>query len=266
MDQTLKQQELDATLQIEEKERKDWHLKKEKFEKKLEAKMALEQAKLEKQGSSNSSETFGAIKTIRLVPKFETKELEYFLHFEKIGNSLKWPKESWTLLLQSVFIGKAREIYSSLSIEQCHDNDVVKKAVLKAYELGPEAYRQKIRSAMKETNQAHAVFARVQEQMLDRWLSSKNVNNEFKKLRHLVLIEQFKNCIRADIKTHLDERDISNLEDAATTADDFVLTHKLSTNSMGGPNKFNQSHKGNPNRSHQNKSSNGQNSNKEGNT
>ena len=105
------------------------------------------------------------------------------------------------MLLQSVFIGKAREIYSSLSIEQCHDYEVVKKAVLKAYELVPEVYRQRFRSAKKETNQTHVEFAREQEQMLDRWLSSKNVNIEFKQLRQLVLIEQFKDCIHADIKT-----------------------------------------------------------------
>ena len=73
--------------------------------------------------------------------------------------------------------------------------------------------------------------------MLDRWLSSKNVNQEFKHLRQLVLIEQFKNCIHAQIKTHLDERDIDNLQDAATTADDYALTHKLSSISTSGPNK-----------------------------
>ena len=109
-----------------------------------------------------------------------------------------------------MFTGKAREIYSSLSIEQCQNYDAVRKAVLKAYELVPEAYRQKFRSAKKESNQTHVEFARVQEQMLDRWLSSKNVNEDFKQLRQLVLIEQFKECIHANIKTHLDERDINN--------------------------------------------------------
>ena len=267
MEKALKQQELHAKLQLEEKERQErLAFEKEKFEKELEAKMVLEQAKLDKHGSSSSSEKFDATKNIRLVPKFQETEVDkYFLHFEKIAESLKWPKESWTLLLQSVFIGKAREIYSSLSIEQCHSYDVVKKAVLKAYELVPEAYRQRFRSAKKETNQTHVEFARVQEQMLDRWLSSKNVNNEFKQLRELVLIEQFKGCIHADIKTHLDERDINNLEDAATTADDFALTHKLSANNTGAPNKFNQYHKGNSNRSNQSKSSDGQKSTKEGN-
>ena len=48
--------------------------------------MTLEQAKLEKQGSSNSSGKFNATKNMRLVPKFEEKEVDrpkYFLHFEK---------------------------------------------------------------------------------------------------------------------------------------------------------------------------------------
>ena len=86
---------------------------------KLEGKIVLKHAKLEKQGSSSSSSTkFDAAKNIRLMPKFqETKVDEYCLHFKKIAESLKWPKESWTLLLQSVLIGKARQIYSCLSIE-----------------------------------------------------------------------------------------------------------------------------------------------------
>ena len=130
----------------------------------------------------------------------------------------------------------------------------------------PEAYRPKFRSAKKESNQTHVEFARVQEQMFDRWLSSKNVNKDFKQLRQLVLIEQFKECIHANIKTHLDERDINNLEDAAKTADDYALTHRLSTNNMGGPNKYNQYHKGNSNRPNKDKSPQNQKSTKEGKT
>ena len=93
---------------------------------------------------------------------------------------MKWPKESWTFLLQSVFIGKGRDIYASLSIEQCQNYDVVKKAVPKVYELVPEAYRRKFRNAKKESNQTHVELARVQKQMLDRWLNSENVNEDFK--------------------------------------------------------------------------------------
>ena len=45
------------------------------------------------------------------------------------------PKEHWTLLLQSVVIGKVREIYTHLSLEQSSDYDKVKELILKAYEL-----------------------------------------------------------------------------------------------------------------------------------
>ena len=59
---------------------------------------------------------FDITKHIRLVPPFQEKEVDkYFLHFEKVAENLKWPKEHWTLLLQSVIIGKAREIYTQLT-------------------------------------------------------------------------------------------------------------------------------------------------------
>ena len=52
----------------------------------------------------------------------------------------------WTLLLQSVLIGKAREIYTQLSVEHSSNYDNVKELILKGYELVPEAYRQKFRN------------------------------------------------------------------------------------------------------------------------
>ena len=36
---------------------------------------------------------------------------KYFLHFEKVATNLEWPKDVWTLLLQSVLVGKALEVY-----------------------------------------------------------------------------------------------------------------------------------------------------------
>ena len=78
-------------------------------------------------------------KHIKLVPTFQEKEVDkYFLHFETVAENLTWPKADWTLLLQSVVIGKAREIYTQLSIEQNSDYDKVKELIFKAYELVPE--------------------------------------------------------------------------------------------------------------------------------
>ena len=62
---------------------------------------------------------FDISKHIRFVPPFQEKEVDkYFLHYEKIAASLEWPREPWTLLLQSVLTGKARKVYSALSVKQ----------------------------------------------------------------------------------------------------------------------------------------------------
>ena len=93
--------------------------------------------------------------------------LGLFLHFKtrklintsytlkKVAENLNWPKEHWTLFLQSVLIGKAREIYTQLGVEQSHHYETVEELILKGYELVPEAYRQKFRNCKKDSNQCY---------------------------------------------------------------------------------------------------------------
>ena len=132
----------------------------------------------------------------------------------------------WTVLLQSVLIGKAREIYSALPVNQSSNYVVVKEAVLKAYELVPEAYQQKFRKTTKEDSQTYLEFARTKERLFDQWCTSQSVNEEYAKLRQLLLLEEFKNCLPNEVKTYLDEHKVESLQRAATLADDYALTHK----------------------------------------
>ena len=174
-------------------------------------------------------------RNIRLVPPFQEKEVDkYFAHFEKVADSLNWPKESWVLLLQSVLVGKAQEIYGSLSVEQSSNYEHVKEAILKAYELVPEAYRQKFRNYLKYDSKTHVEFAREKENLFNRWCHSKEAGQDFKKLKQMVLLEEFKDKVRPDIRSHLDEQKVEELEKAAVMADDYALTHKMSSKS-GNP-------------------------------
>ena len=143
-------------------------------------------------------------------------------------------KRDWTLLLQSVVIGKAREIYTQLSLEQSSDYDKVKELVLKAYEL---KFRQKFSNCRKENEQTHVEFARTKEQLFDRWCSSKKIGSDYPKLRQLMLVEEFKRCINSDVKSFLDEKEVETLENAARLADDYTLTHKVSFVSKANPRK-----------------------------
>ena len=173
--------------------------------------------------------TFDVSKHIRFMPLFQEKEVDkYFLHFEKVATSLNWPKGVWMLLLQSVLVGKAREVYSAMSVEQSLQYDHVKKTVLKAYKLVPEVYRQNFRNCKRQDKQTYTEFAREKEALFDRWCASKEVSQNFEKLRQLVLVEEFKSCLPSNIKTYIDKQKANSLQQAAVLADDYSLTHRSS--------------------------------------
>ena len=119
----MEREKLEQQERIEiEKEKMHFELKKKELE--LEGKSKSKPLPLD------SGKSFDVTKHIRLVPPFQEKEVDkYFLHFEKVAENLKWPREHWTLLLQSVVIGKAREIYTQLSLEQSSDYDKVKELI-----------------------------------------------------------------------------------------------------------------------------------------
>ncbi|KAJ8050984.1 hypothetical protein HOLleu_04384 [Holothuria leucospilota] len=152
---------------------------------------------------------------------------KFFNHFEKLGEQLKWPRDNWSILIQSNFTGKAQEVYSALSIEDSMDYDKVKKAILQAYELVPEAYRQQFRKYLKADTQTYVEFAYQKERHFDRWCASKKVST-FDALRQLMLVEEFKRCVNDDIKTHLEENKADKLSEVANLADQYALTHKFS--------------------------------------
>ena len=47
----------------------------------------------------------------------------------------------------------------------------------------------------------------------------------------MVLLEEFKDKVRPDIRSHLDEQKVEELEKAAIMVDDYALTHKMSSKS-----------------------------------
>ena len=225
-------------LLFQEKEKENERLLQEK-EKERQSNLRMRELEMQDNVKTNSLDLgthFDVTKHIPLVPPFQEEEVDkYFLHFEKVAENFKWPKEHWTLLLQSVVIGKAREIYTQLSLEQSSDYDKVKKLILKAYELVPEAYMQKFRNCRKENDKTHVEFAKTKEQLFYKWCSSKKIGSDYPKLRQLMLVEEFKRCINSDVRSFSDEKEVETFEKAARLADDYTLTHKVSFVSKANP-------------------------------
>lgn len=176
--------------------------------------------------SDPSQVTFDISKHIALVPQFRESEVDsYFNAFERIATSLRWPKEVWSLLLQCKLIGKAQEVCSTLSLEESLKYESMKSAILRAYELVPEAYRQKFRGHKKNSTQTFVEFARDKGILFDKWCTASKVR-DFNELRELVLLEEFKGCLSDRVVVYLNEQKVTLLSHAAVLADEFVLTHK----------------------------------------
>lgn len=170
--------------------------------------------------------TFDVGKYITLVPHFRETEVDsYFNAFERIVISLCWPKEAWTILLQCKLVGKAQEVFSTLPLEESLNYDAVKLAILRAYELVPEAYRQRFRNHKKNSSSTFVEFAHEKSALMDKWCSASKVD-DFASLRELILLEDFKSCLSERVVVYLNEQKVSSLSHAAVLADEFVLTHK----------------------------------------
>lgn len=218
-----------------EKAKQQQQMELEVMKQKLEhAKLEIEQCKLDliREGKlrsrelSDGSSGFDVTSNLRLLPKFNEKDPDiFFCMFERLADSRDWSDSERTLLLQCIFTGKAQEAFAALTSEQCKAYKTVKDAVLKAYELVPEAYRQRFRNWKKSDKQTHVEFVRDLVTHFGRWCSASDVAS-FEQLCNLIVLEQFKLSVPGYIATYINERKVKTPEEAAVLADEFVLTHK----------------------------------------
>ena len=83
----------------------------------------------------------------------------------------------WPIPLQCKLVGKAQEVVSSFFLENSFNYDVLKESNLHAYELVPEAYRQKFRNHRKSISQTFVEFSREKGVLFDKWCSANDVRN-----------------------------------------------------------------------------------------
>ena len=117
--------------------------------------MRLREVDLARRGREGNHDSFEVTKQARLVPKFEEANVdEYFAHFERTALNLGWPRECWSMLLQTVL-----RAYATLPTENCADYELVKAMVLKSFELVPEANRKRLRTQRKKEKVLCGIFA-----------------------------------------------------------------------------------------------------------
>ena len=69
----------------------------------------------------------------------------FFTTFEIIANTLKWPTEFWSNLLQQIFTGRSLCVFASVPDSDAKVSKTVKDEALKVYAPVPDTYRQSFR-------------------------------------------------------------------------------------------------------------------------
>ncbi|KAL2081327.1 hypothetical protein ACEWY4_023180 [Coilia grayii] len=226
-----RQREQQRLFEAEQREREA-----EKREKDLQielqvANVKLEQTKRDGQDRQRQREhevRFDVSKCLKIMPRFCPESPDVFFEaFERIATEREWPVEEWVTLIRRELTGKGQEAYTSLAFGDSCEYETVKRAVLRAYDLVPEAYRQQFRHAKLSPGQSYVDFARQQELTFDKWLRASEVYT-FQDLRKLIILEQFKNSVSRPIEVHLNEQQVKEQRKAAEMADNYVLVHRES--------------------------------------
>ncbi|XP_064631678.1 uncharacterized protein LOC135489969 [Lineus longissimus] len=183
-------------------EREKLELKKEKW--KMELEMSRSRGKEASHGDSvhSRSDVFGRYgKYGPKIPKLGAGgDIEAYLGtFERLTTANECSRDSWASRLAAVITGKAREAYALMPTDTISDYDKVKLAILKKYQLGYEAYREKFRTSNKEPDERFQEWGTRVSRYFDRWLEINEIET-FEKLREHMIIEQMINLLSPDLQ------------------------------------------------------------------
>lgn len=104
----------------------------------------------------------------------------------------------------------------------------MKEAVLQAYELVPDAYRQKFRTLRRKPDgHTYVEFARDKSALFEKWDVSSKVTT-LAALKEVIMLEEFQRCLPEHLVFYLNEQKVTTLAAASLMADEYNLTHCVS--------------------------------------
>ncbi|XP_068250491.1 uncharacterized protein [Palaemon carinicauda] len=107
-----------------------------------------------------------------------------------------------------------------------HDYFIIKQAILDAYSITAEGYRQIFRNSQKQVQQTFLEFMNGKIKQFQKWVDKADVKT-FEQLKYLIVMEEFLRKIPGGINVYLREQNESDPKKAALKADDYALIHKV---------------------------------------
>ena len=171
----------------------------------------------------------------RLEKLTENDDVEHFLiTFERIAVACRWPKVDWVFRLLPLLTGKARGAYVHMDVDDAHEYDKVKTAILKKYDINPETYRQRFRSLHVEPEESpQELYVRLKE-LYVKWIQPQG--KTLHEISEVLIMEQYLRMLSPELQVWVKEHGPKSAAEAATLADVFVAAREKGQpwSSMGG--------------------------------
>ena len=167
----------------------------------------------------------------------------YLATFERMATAAKKPKAEWPRLLEPYLTGKAQKAFYALHEEDKGVYSKIVDIILRHYQLTPDAYRLKFRTASKKPDETFEEFVTRLELYFQRWLKPSDesgTSEDVKRMMELLLTDQFLTSVRNEnLRTKLREKKLSTVQAVARYADEYVLNRKMEE-SLNNPYKSSQ--------------------------
>ena len=90
--------------------------------------------------------------------------------FERFVESQGWNRDEWAVCLSPLLTGKGLQVFSSMPSDEALQYDVLKKALLKRYEMTEEGFRNKFRHTKPEQGETAHQFVATLQRYFNRWV------------------------------------------------------------------------------------------------
>ena len=202
-------------------------------EREEERKHELELAKIKAStgGGSGFADDSKLVKSLPKIPPFNEEEDEidtYIQRFEKLAVFYKWEADDYPILLGTLLRGKALKAYCNLAPDVANNYDELKSALLKYFQVNPNAYRKKFRDSVLESGESYVQLVCRMRQYFDRWLQLSEIQDDYESVCDFMVIDQLLGNCSKELREFLLEKSYANSHEMAESADRYMIAHGVS--------------------------------------
>ncbi|XP_055367899.1 uncharacterized protein LOC129604626 [Betta splendens] len=144
----------------------------------------------------------------------------YLRRFERLARTWRWPEEEWSCRLVPLLTGRALEAYLAMDEEQAKVYDELKKALLEKYDISPETYRQRFRSATFPAGESPTETYHRLKNLYERWVRPREHSKE------AIILEQLLRVLPVETRTWVREHEPTAGVAAAKLAQQYLNAHR----------------------------------------